>query len=240
MLIDLRGYENGTFFQTTLGLGKLTGRSKYNPLVAQEFWIDVGTQSYKVDFKGWCTHINRQLVIAVAAAGAEVETFQAKQALPVEEPTTEAVADTAKQSNPKDLLGVRKAPASCISQLVLAEAGVAMLEGAAKYGRFNYRAVGVLSSVYFDAARRHILAWWEGQDIDPDSGIHHLTKAITSLAVLRDAQIMHMETDDRPPALPPEELIAFLANLDKISGEILDRHKDKNPHHFTQAERKAK
>lgn len=133
-----------------------------------------------------------------------------------------------KPSNPKDALGVRKAPMSTVSAVVLAEVGVAMLEGAAKYGRHNYRAVGVQSSVYYDATMRHLMAWWEGEDIDPDSGMSHITKAITSLVVLRDAMIQGMLTDDRAPSSAE-----FYARLNELAGAILDRHADKAPKHYT-------
>lgn len=135
-----------------------------------------------------------------------------------------------KPSNPKDAIGIRKAPMSTVSAAVLAEVGVAMLEGAAKYGRHNYRAVGVQSSVYYDATMRHLMDWWEGVDIDPDSGMHHITKAITSLVVLRDAMIQGMLTDDRPP-----RSAEFYARLNELAGQILDRHAGKSPKHYTQA-----
>ncbi|WP_042297130.1 dATP/dGTP diphosphohydrolase domain-containing protein [Paraburkholderia bannensis] len=135
---------------------------------------------------------------------------------------------TAKPSNPKDLVGVRKAPMSTVSAAVMAEVGVAMLEGAAKYGRHNYRAVGVRASVYYDATIRHLFSWWEGEDIDPDSGMSHITKAITSLVVLRDAMIQNMMTDDRAPSSKD-----FYAALNAAAGAILDKHADKNPRHFT-------
>jgi hypothetical protein len=59
--------------------------------------------------------------------------------------------------------------------------------------------IGVRASIYYDATMRHLMQWWEGEDIDPDSGLSHITKAITSLVVLRDAMIQEMFTDDRPP-----------------------------------------
>lgn len=108
---------------------------------------------------------------------------------------------TCKDTNPKDAIGSSKPPLSTIPFPVLFEVGAAMLEGSMKYRRHNYRIAGVRSSVYFDAAMRHLAAWWEGQDIDPDSGLHHVTKAIASLIVLRDAQMNDMiAQDDRPPS----------------------------------------
>lgn len=138
---------------------------------------------------------------------------------------------TQKPSNPKDVVGIRKAPMSCVSALVLAEVGVAMLEGAAKYGRHNYRAVGVRSSVYYDATRRHLDAWWEGQDLDPDSSMSHITKAITSLVVLRDAMLQGKLEDDRP--LQHVDVDQFYKRLNLLAGHILDNHKEKNPKHYT-------
>lgn len=117
---------------------------------------------------------------------------------------------------------------STVPANVMAEVGVAMLEGACKYGRSNYRVAGVRSSVYYDAVIRHLFSWWEGEDIDPDSGMSHITKAITSLVVLRDAMIQDMATDDRPPRSKK-----FYAALNETAGEILDRHADKSPRHYT-------
>lgn len=138
---------------------------------------------------------------------------------------------TTKESNPKDIVGVRKAPMSTVSATVMAEVGVAMLEGAAKYGRHNYRAVGVRASVYYDALMRHMFAWWDaGEDLDPDSGLSHITKAIAGLMVFRDAMINDKWVDDRPPKVPE-----FYADLNAKAAAILDRYADRNPVHYTQA-----
>src|SRR5688572_29793649 len=111
---------------------------------------------------------------------------------------------TKKDTNPKDAVGVQKPPMSTVPSPVLMEVGLAMLEGALKYGRHNYRDAGVRSSVYYDATMRHMMRWFEGEDIDPDSGLSHITKAIASLVVLRDAQMQgKVAFDDRPPAADP-------------------------------------
>lgn len=141
------------------------------------------------------------------------------------------IAANAKPTNPKDTVGVRKAPMSTVSQLVLAEVGVAMLEGALKYGRSNYRVKGVRGSVYYDAAMRHLRSWWEGEDIDQASQLSHITKAITSLIVLRDAMILEKFTDDRPPAV--ENPGKFFAELDAIAAALVDRDGHLNPVHYT-------
>lgn len=125
-----------------------------------------------------------------------------------------------KDTNPKDAVGIRKAPLSTVSAGVMLELGTAMMEGAVKYGRHNYRVAGVRGSVYYDAAMRHLMAWWEGEDIDPDSGLSHIAKGIATLVVLRDAMMNDMWTDDRPPRMPD----GWLTELNARAGDILDKH----------------
>lgn len=107
---------------------------------------------------------------------------------------------TTKPSNPKDTIGSSKLPFSCVPLAVWCEVAAGMGEGAIKYGKHNWRTVGVRASIYFDATLRHLIGWYEGEDVDPDSGLSHVTKAITSLCVLRDAMIQNNWVDDRPPA----------------------------------------
>jgi hypothetical protein len=126
-----------------------------------------------------------------------------------------------KPTNPKDAFDIRKAPLSTVSAPVLMEVGVGMQEGGAKYGRHNYRAIGVRGSVYYDATMRHLMAWWEGEDIDPDSGLSHVTKAICSLVVLRDAMIQNKFNDDRPPKSVPR-----IAELNKRSEALFEKYPD--------------
>lgn len=141
--------------------------------------------------------------------------------------------EEAKPSNPKDAVGIRKLAFSVLPWRVLCRVALAMLEGAAKYGRHNYRAVGVRASVYFDAVvGRHLTSWWEGEDIDEESGLHHIEKAIAGLFVLRDSMLQGNFVDDRPPLGHVD-----MAELNKLAAEILDRHKDKNPRHYTIADK---
>jgi dATP/dGTP diphosphohydrolase len=140
-----------------------------------------------------------------------------------EAPSSPAIASDAPitTANPKDAVGSSKAPMSTVSAAVSAEVGVAMLEGALKYGRHNYRVAPIRASVYFDAVARHMRSWWEeGQDIDPASGMHHVTKAITTLFVLRDSMITGQWDDDRPPPVPA----GFFDELDKRAAELVSKN----------------
>ena len=138
----------------------------------------------------------------------------------------EPVVDT-KDTNPKDACGIKKIPTSTISALVKAEVGVAMLEGAMKYGRHNYRITGVRASVYYDAVNRHMDAFWEGEDIDPDSGLPHISKAIAGLVVLRDAQLQDKFVDDRPP----KSKDGWQADLQPTIDELFKKYPDPKPAH---------
>ena len=109
------------------------------------------------------------------------------------------VAEHVKDTNPKDAIGCTKPPIANVPLSVISEVGMALAEGQYKYGGYNWRVIGVRASVYWDATFRHMKAWWEGEDTDPDSQLNHVTKAISALTVLRDAMIQGNWTDDRPP-----------------------------------------
>lgn len=127
-----------------------------------------------------------------------------------------------KDTNPKDAVGTKKVPLSTIPCGPVLLAGLAMLEGARKYGRHNYRAIGVRASVYYDAVvGRHIMPWWEGQDIDPDSGLNHIDKAIAGLLVLRDSMLSGNWIDDRPIRNPID-----LCGLNAQAADIVERYPD--------------
>lgn len=108
-------------------------------------------------------------------------------------------AEDTKPTNPKDLVGVKKLPMpSVVPPVAFAYLGWAMRDGARKYGPFNWREKGVRASVYTDAAMRHILAWWDGEEDAPDSKVHHLAHAMACLGILADAKHCDQLVDDRP------------------------------------------
>jgi hypothetical protein len=102
--------------------------------------------------------------------------------------------------NPKDLIGVTKVPTlSLIPSTVLVQIGRAMENGGQKYGPFNWREHPVKSSVYVDAAMRHLMAWQDGEENAADSGVHHLGHAAACLGILLDAQEAGNLIDERVP-----------------------------------------
>ena len=131
--------------------------------------------------------------------------------------------DKIKSTNPKDALGIKKAPMSTLPTGPAYEVALAMFEGGRKYGRHNYRVAGVRGSVYYDAALRHLCAWWEGENVDPDSGLNHIVKAAACLFVLRDSMLMENWVDDRPPQYPNG---LDMAKLNKAAEEIIKKYPD--------------
>lgn len=126
-----------------------------------------------------------------------------------------------KNINPKDLIGSSKPALSCIPCPVIYEIGAGMSEGQ-KYGRHNYRVAPIRASIYYDAAMRHLMRWWEGEDMDPDSQLHHISKAMATLVVCRDAQMNGMIVDDRPPHPKGD----WFAQAEKNTAGVLARIKD--------------
>ena len=101
-------------------------------------------------------------------------------------------------NNPKSEAAKGKRQYHLVPVCVLDEITDGMAEGARKYGAYNWRKTGVSMADYYDSTQRHLNAWLAGQDIDPDSGVHEISKAITSLVVLRDAIAQGKALDDRP------------------------------------------
>ena len=50
--------------------------------------------------------------------------------------------------------------------------------GATKYQVDNWKHVPEAKTRYYDAMQRHIDAWWQGEQKDPETGEHHLAHAI--------------------------------------------------------------
>lgn len=125
-----------------------------------------------------------------------------------------------KDTNPKDSVGTKKIPYSLIPKNVLGELSLAFLEGSRKYGSYNWRVAGVRASVYLDALERHLGAWLNGEDIDPDSGISHITKATACLVILRDSMLIGNYVDDRPPKIKD----GWVQDLNVKAGNIIDKY----------------
>lgn len=117
------------------------------------------------------------------------------------------------EGNPKDAIGRTKPPLHVLPPVALFHMAQAMTDGEQKYGLMNWRKFPVNASVYYDAAQRHLMAWFDGENRAADSGVHHLAHAMACLSIILDAESIGKLNDDRPI---PGNLPAFLtANTKK-------------------------
>ena len=134
-----------------------------------------------------------------------------------------------KPTNPKDAIGADKLPLHLWPATATAMGSIALLNGALKYGRANWRAVGARASIYVDACQRHLAAWFEGAEHD-EEGVPHLASALACLAILVDADAGGTLTDDRQLAGGHAELFADLTPHVK---RLKLLHEGKSPKHYT-------
>lgn len=100
--------------------------------------------------------------------------------------------------------------------------GAALAYGEKKYGTNNFRN-GIAFSRLADAAQRHLTAWMEGENQDPESKLSHLDHAMASLAMLKFMDVNRQDQDDRwlnPIHQVPEE------NTVLGSNELYERAKE--------------
>lgn len=136
-----------------------------------------------------------------------------------------------KDTNPKDAIGSGKLPLHLWPETATMHGSLALLDGALKYGRANWRASGVRASIYYDAARRHLAEWFEGANADRDSGLHPLAHVLACVAILLDAEAAGMLADDRQHKGRGHH--ALKVALTRHVARLKALHADKAPHHYT-------
>lgn len=138
-----------------------------------------------------------------------------------------------KESNPKEAIGSIKLNYSLVPDTLVTYACQAYSEGAYKYGAYNWRYAGVKASTYYSALNRHIRKWWNGEDFDPKTKVHHLANAIACLGIILDARVCGKLDDDRPPRIDLNKLIeeseAVTAHLREMNAGLTP------PQHYTQS-----
>lgn len=78
-----------------------------------------------------------------------------------------------------------------VPPLALKEMVKVLTFGAQKYERDNWQKVPDSKRRYFDALQRHLWAWKEGEELDPESGIHHLAHAMCCLMFLYEHDVKY-------------------------------------------------
>ncbi len=72
----------------------------------------------------------------------------------------------------------------------------ALMYGEQKYNRNNFKA-GFNSNRLIAACLRHVNAWNDGEDLDPESGVDHLGHALACLAMLTECRKLGTLVDGR-------------------------------------------
>lgn len=104
--------------------------------------------------------------------------------------------------DPKGIAGKKKPQLQLVPPIIIESMAAALAIGADKYGPWNWRENKVEIMTYLGAMKRHIDAVLEGEDLDPESGTHHLGHVAAGCAIVLDAAAQHTLVDNRPPRRP--------------------------------------
>jgi hypothetical protein len=89
-----------------------------------------------------------------------------------------------------------KPPINLLSREALEQTAMVMAFGKEKYAAHNWRS-GFAWSRPLSAAMRHIMAFNDGEDKDPESGLSHLAHAACCIMFLLEFEKTHKHLDDR-------------------------------------------
>jgi hypothetical protein len=96
----------------------------------------------------------------------------------------------------------QKIDLSLLPKILLVESAKAFMVGERKYGRYNY-CKGHKASQLTAAAMRHLTAWFDGEELDPEDGQPHLGAVVACIGMLLRQQELNTLEDDRfkkPPS----------------------------------------
>jgi hypothetical protein len=115
-------------------------------------------------------------------------------------PNAKAVDDkpTTPPEDPKASQAIQKPQLQLIPPSLNNEAAKALSRGAVKYGPWNWRENKVELMTYLGAMKRHIDCLIEGEDVDPDTGAHHLGCVAAGCGIVLDARKHGTLVDNRP------------------------------------------
>ena len=111
-----------------------------------------------------------------------------------------------------------KPPLGLIPRQALEAEAQVMAFGANKYGRDNWRG-GMDWTRLSDAALRHITAFVDGEDVDPETGLPHLAHARCCLAFLLAYSELELGRDDRHHRRAVKEVSNVTESLSPLAGD---------------------
>ena len=95
-----------------------------------------------------------------------------------------------------DKFDTNKLPLGLIDKTALDGLAAVLQYGAGKYAAQNWR-LGLQYSRVYDAALRHLTAFIDGEDCDPESGLPHVDHAMCCLMFLSNFSKKRKDLDDR-------------------------------------------
>lgn len=94
-----------------------------------------------------------------------------------------------------------------------------LTHGAQKYGDNNWQDLDKFEQRYLGAALRHILQHMQGEDVDPESGLPHLSHAACSLVFLIEALVGQVNGQDSLARLSREREREYPQKACKLPAE---------------------
>lgn len=107
-------------------------------------------------------------------------------------------ADSTIGVNPKDRIGSTKVDLTLIPGTSQVYEALALMDGATKYGPYNWRKEPIQLRTYIGAAMRHLQDFLDGEEVAPDSGVKHLGHVKACCSIMMDAMEVGTYIDDRP------------------------------------------
>ena len=89
-----------------------------------------------------------------------------------------------------------KARMDLLSNVALKELSKVLAFGASRYGEHNWRQ-GIETSRLLGAMLRHILAYQDGETLDPETGLSHIAHAMASAMFILELAVTRPDLDNR-------------------------------------------
>lgn len=128
--------------------------------------------------------------------------------------------------NPKEACGRAKPPLALIPPAAEIEEAMVLAHGAAKYQPYNWRIDGIRAMTYLSAIRRHLAAYLDGEDNDPESGLSHIAHIRACAGIMLDADSIGNMEDDRPAQGQASELLRYFTQASGNDASASDSRDD--------------
>jgi hypothetical protein len=129
-----------------------------------------------------------------------------------------------KVPNPKEKFGNKKPSLSLAPMSAQLAQIEAHLDGALKYGLYNWRINAVEAQTYIDAAMRHLRLFESGEELARDTKVQNLGAVMACCAILIDAELHGMMIDNR---VKSKQTCDMLVKAEKTVARLKQMQKDR-------------